>query len=86
MMTLLCAVLWVATLLLLLRVVLSWLEFFGVRRPIVGPLRSAWDLLFTLTEPILRPLRKIIPPAGMFDISVVVAFVIIFVLRVALGC
>jgi YggT family protein len=86
MMTLLCSVLWVATLLLLLRVVLSWLEFFGVRRPIVGPLRSAWDLLFTLTEPILRPLRKIIPPAGMFDISVVVAFVIIFVLRVALGC
>jgi YggT family protein len=86
MMTLLCSVLWVATLLLLLRVVLSWLEFFGVRRPIVGPLRSAWDLLFTLTEPLLRPLRKIIPPAGMFDISVVVAFVIIFVLRVALGC
>jgi YggT family protein len=86
MMTLLCAVLWVATLLLLLRVVLSWLEFFGVRRPIVGPLRSAWDLLYTLTEPMLRPLRKIIPPAGMFDISVVVAFVIIFVLRVALGC
>jgi YggT family protein len=86
MMTLLCSVLWVATLLLLLRVVLSWLEFFGVRRPIVGPLRSAWDLLFTLTEPMLRPLRRIIPPAGMFDISVVVAFVIIFVLRVALGC
>jgi YggT family protein len=86
MMTLLCAVLWVATLLLLIRVVLSWLEFFGVRRPIVGPMRTAWDLLFTVTEPILRPLRKIIPPAGMFDLSVVVAFVIIFVLRVALGC
>jgi YggT family protein len=86
MMTLLCTVLWVATLLLLIRVVLSWLEFFGVRRPIVGPMRTAWDLLFTVTEPILRPLRKIIPPAGMFDLSVVVAFVIIFVLRVALGC
>jgi YggT family protein len=85
-MTLLCTVLWVATLLLLIRVVLSWLEFFGVRRPIVGPMRTAWDLLFTVTEPILRPLRKIIPPAGMFDLSVVVAFVIIFVLRVALGC
>jgi YggT family protein len=86
MMTLLCAVLWIATLLLLVRVVLSWLEFFGVRRPIVGPLRSAWDLLYAVTEPMLRPLRKIIPPAGMFDISVIVAFVIIFVLRVALGC
>jgi YggT family protein len=85
-MILVCAVLWIATLLLLARVVLSWLEFFGVRRPLVGPGRTAWDLLYTLTEPMLRPLRKIIPPAGMFDLSVIVAFVIIFVLRIALGC
>jgi YggT family protein len=82
----LCAVLWIATILLLARVVLSWLEFFGVRRPIVGPGRTAWDLLYTLTEPMLRPLRKIIPPAGMFDLSVIVAFVILLVLRIALGC
>jgi YggT family protein len=85
-MILVCAVLWIATLLLLARVVLSWLEFFGVRRPIVGPGRTAWDLLYRLTEPMLSPLRKIIPPAGMFDLSVIVAFVIIFVLRIALGC
>ncbi|MDP9301890.1 MAG: YggT family protein [Actinomycetota bacterium] len=80
---LICIALWVATLLLLARVVVSWLEFFGVRRPIVGPGRTAWDLLYDVTEPGLRPLRKIIPPAGMFDISVIVAFVIIFVLRFA---
>jgi YggT family protein len=80
---LICIALWVATLLLLARVVVSWLEFFGVRRPIVGPGRTAWDLLYDVTEPALRPLRKIIPPAGMFDISVIVAFVIIFVLRYA---
>jgi uncharacterized protein YggT (Ycf19 family) len=36
-----------------------------------------------VTEPVLRPLRRVIPPAGMFDISVVVAFVMIFVLQVA---
>ncbi|TMK36436.1 MAG: YggT family protein [Actinobacteria bacterium] len=80
---LICIALWVATLLLLARVVVSWLEFFGVRRPIVGPGRTAWDLLYDVTEPALRPLRRIIPPAGMFDISVIVAFVIIFVLRYA---
>jgi len=80
---LICIALWVATLLLLARVVVSWLEFFGVRRPIAGPMRTAYDLLFTVTEPILLPLRKVIPPAGMFDISVVVAFVIIFVLQAA---
>ena len=80
---LICIALWVATLVLLARVVVSWLEFFGVRRPIVGPGRTAWDLLYDVTEPALRPLRRIIPPAGMFDISVIVAFVIIFVLRYA---
>jgi len=80
---LICIALWVATLLLLARVVVSWLEFFGVRRPVVGPGRTAWDLLYDVTEPALRPLRRIIPPAGMFDISVIVAFVIIFVLRYA---
>jgi YggT family protein len=80
---LICLALWLATLLLLARVVVSWLEFFGVRRPIAGPGRTAWDLLYDVTEPGLRPLRKIIPPAGMFDISVIVAFVIIFVLRFA---
>jgi YggT family protein len=81
--SLICLALTVAWILLLIRVVVSWLEFFGVRRPIAGPLRTAYDLLFAVTEPMLRPLRRIIPPAGMFDMSVIVAFVIIFVLQVA---
>ena len=78
---LICAVLTVAWIVLLIRVLVSWLEFFGVRRPITGPLRGAYDLLFDVTEPMLRPLRKIVPPAGMFDLSVVVAFIVIFVLQ-----
>jgi YggT family protein len=81
--SLICLALTLAWILLLIRVVVSWLEFFGVRRPIAGPLRTAYDLLFAVTEPMLRPLRRIIPPAGMFDMSVIVAFVIIFVLQVA---
>ena len=80
---LICLALTLAWIVLLIRVVLSWLEFFGVRRPIAGVGRTAYDAVFAVTEPVLRPLRKVIPPAGMFDISVVVAFVIIFVLQVA---
>ena len=30
------------------------------------------------------PLRRIVPPAGMFDLSVLVAFVIIFVAQQAI--
>jgi YggT family protein len=69
---------------LLIRVVLSWLELAGVRPPVTGILRSGYELLLDVTEPVLRPLRRIIPPVGMFDISIVVAFVIILVLQQAL--
>ena len=80
---LLCIALTVFQIVLLIRVVMSWLSLAGVRPPATGPLRSAYDLLFDVTEPVLRPLRRIVPPAGMFDLSVVIAFVIIFVLRTA---
>ena len=77
--TLVCLALSVFGLVLLIRVVVSWLQLFGMREPATGPIRSALDLLVDVTEPVLRPLRKIVPPAGRFDLSIVVAFVIIFV-------
>jgi YggT family protein len=70
--------------LLLIRVVLSWLELAGVRPPVSGPLRSGYELLMDVTEPVLRLIRRIVPPVGMFDISVVVAFIIVIVLQQAL--
>lgn len=76
---LICLLLTLAWLLLLARVILSWLQFAGVRPPSTGPLRRAYDLLIDVTEVALRPLRRIVPPAGMFDISVLVAFIVIFV-------
>jgi YggT family protein len=70
--------------LLLIRVVLSWLELAGVRPPVSGPLRSGYELLMDVTEPVLKVIRRIVPPVGMFDISVVVAFIIVIVLQQAL--
>ena len=84
MVRLICLALTVFWLLLLARVVLSWLQLAGVRQPTGGPLRSVYDLLFDVTEPVLGPLRRIVPPAGMFDLSVIVAFIIIFVLQTAI--
>jgi len=81
---LICLALTAVWLLLLVRVIVSWIEYFGVRRPMTGPLASAYDLLIEVTDVGLKPLRRIVPPAGMFDISVLVAFVIIFVAQQAL--
>ena len=81
---LLCLALTVFWVILLVRVIMSWVELVGVRPPATGPLRSAYELLFDVTEPVLRPLRRIVPPAGPLDLSVVVAFVIILVLQSSL--
>jgi YggT family protein len=84
MIRLVCVALTLLWVILLVRVILSWIQLAGWRPPATGPLRSAYDLLYDVTEPPLRALRRILPPAGMFDLSVVVAFIIIFVLQTAL--
>ena len=83
---LLCIALEVYWIVLLARVIVSWIELAGWRPPPTGPLRTIFELLFDVTEPVLRPIRRILPPAGPLDLSVIVAFVIIFVLQSALPC
>jgi YggT family protein len=61
------------------RAVLSW---FPVRGGTF--LASLNSLLFELTEPVLRPVRKVIPPAGMFDLSFMVVFFVLILLQQAL--
>jgi len=86
----LCVVLTVYTIILFAKVLVSWAVLFGLRPPISGPLRAVFDLLDDVTEPVLRPLRRLIPPVRAggvgLDLSVIVAFVILAVLRTALGC
>jgi YggT family protein len=39
------------------------------------------SVLFDLTEPVLRPVRRVIPPVGMFDTSFIVVFFAVIILR-----
>ena len=73
--TILCPVLIVFIVVLVLRAVLSWFPV----RPGTG-LAQANRILFDLTEWILRPMRQIIPPVGMFDVSFMVLFFGVFIL------
>jgi len=81
----LCIVLTIFWIVLFVRVIVSWAYLFGFRRPLSGPVRGILDLLDDVTEPVLRPLRAVIPPVragGMgLDLSVLVAFVILLVLQ-----
>ena len=90
MLDILCVILTIYTIVLFVRVIVSWAYLFGLRPPISGPLRTIIDLLEDVTEPVLRPLRALIPPiraGGVgLDLSIIIAFVILWVLRAALKC
>ena len=58
---------------ILARVLLSWFR--------VDPYHPVVAFLYQITEPILRPLRNIIPPLGMMDISPIVAMLLIGIIR-----
>lgn len=60
---------------LILRAVLSWFPYNPTSA--LNPVRK---VVFVLTEPVLAPFRKIIPPVGMFDLSFLVAFLVVEVI------
>jgi YggT family protein len=60
---------------MVLRAVLSW---FPVRSG--SGLGTVNHWLTVLTEPVVAPFRKVIPPLGVFDISYMVALLVVWVL------
>ncbi len=58
---------------LLARVLLSWFPNFDRSNPIVR-------FLYDVTEPVLKPIRDLLPQTGMVDFSPLIVFLIITVL------
>jgi len=74
-------VLWLYILVVFAWAILSWLIAFNVvntHNPIV---HSIADVLYRLTEPTLRPIRRVLPDLGGIDISPVILFLIIVFIR-----
>ena len=63
-------------LLIFMRIVFSWVMLSYSNR--------VMRFLFRTTEPLLGPLRRTIPPVGMFDVSPFVAFIIIWLFQAAI--
>ena len=64
--------------------IMSWLVAFGVVNVRNQFIRLIVDMLYRLTEPMLRPIRRVLPNFGGVDISPVVLLVALAVLREAL--
>ncbi len=59
-------------LILIVRALLSWFPYSPN-----SPLNPVRRVVFTITEPVLAPFRRIIPPIGMIDISFLVAIIVV---------
>jgi YggT family protein len=61
--------------------ILSWLVAFNVVNRHNDFVRSIWNLVTALTEPLLRPIRGMIPNLGGIDISPVILLLFVFFLE-----
>lgn len=67
--------LWMA---ILGRVIMSWVTMFAPTSSVVQTLN---EILHQMTEPVLGPLRRVIPPLGMFDLTPMIALILLMVIR-----
>ena len=67
--------------LLIAQAVLSWLVGFGIVNRHNRVVAMVGDMLWRLTEPALRPIRRFLPDLGGIDISPVILILLLWFLR-----
>lgn len=78
-MEIICYALWIYNIILIVRVIFSWVEMFQGRLP--DGVLPIYRVVYALTEPPLRFIRRYVPPAGMFDVAFLILILIIIVLQ-----
>jgi YggT family protein len=62
-------------------IVISWLIAFGIINTRNQLVDTVWRALNSLTEPVLRPIRRYMPRLNGLDLSPIVLFIIIYVIQ-----
>ncbi|MFN8720437.1 MAG: YggT family protein [Rhodospirillales bacterium] len=70
--------------LLIASAIMSWLFAFGVVNTRNQFVRMLAEFLYRITEPVLRPIRGLIPTVGGIDLSPIVVIIAIFFIRTLL--
>ena len=65
---------------IVVQAVLSWLIAFNVINTYNPTVRSIWQALDRLTEPLYRPIRRIMPDFGALDLSPMVVLLLLYIL------
>lgn len=75
----------VLTWIIIAQAILSWLVAFNVINTYNEFVRSLLHALDRMTEPLYRPIRRILPDFGGLDFSPLVVLLLIYVLRILLS-
>jgi YggT family protein len=67
--------------LLIAQAVLSWLVAFGIVNRYNRVVATIGDFLWRVTEPLLRPIRRVLPDLGGIDISPVILILLLWFVR-----
>jgi YggT family protein len=73
-------VLWLFFVVLIIRVVLDYIQMFARSWRPAGPVLVIAEVVYTLTDPPLRALRRVIPPLRIGSVSLDLAFMVLLVL------
>ena len=75
----------VLTYVIIAQAILSWLVAFNVINTHNDFMRSFLNALDRITEPLYRPIRRVLPDFGGIDFSPIVVLLLIHVVRILLG-
>lgn len=66
---------------IIVQAILSWLIAFNVISTYNDTVRTIWEALKRMTEPLYRPIRRILPDLGALDLSPLVVLIGIVILQ-----
>lgn len=73
-------ILWLFLVLLIARLVFDYIQMFARSWRPSGPLLIVAEAIYTVTDPPLRALRRVIPPLKIGQVSLDLSFLVLFVL------
>ena len=74
-------ILQIYTYIIIIVAIMSWLIAFNVINVYNDVVRTIWNALNAVTEPLLKPIRNVLPALGGLDISPVILLLLIFLVQ-----
>jgi len=71
--------LWIFLLAMLVRLVADWIQVFARQWEPRGPVLILFEAVYTVTDPPLRAIRKVVPPLRLGRVAIDLAFIVLII-------